>query len=487
MITHRRTILAFAAGLALLALAACTFPGAGVSVSFTSHQDHESVYGSRSVTVAGKVTGATPDAFALTLDGTDVPSATLSGGIFSAPVTLADGENVLVASARAAGFTYTATLRLTYPFLALSDGQAADAVMGARNFTTAPTARQTDIDLLYRPVGAPALVGDHLYIPDSGNNRVVGYTSLPSAPTGANFDILLGKNAADWTNGTLDAVSATTFAAPARVTAAGSRLVVADTANNRVLLFAGAPTFNSAGASVVVGQAGMATNGDTRCVGDRLEAPGAVFVADGKLIVVDTGHNRVLVWNAVPTTNPVGDADLVLGQANLTSCAANRGATAPTAATLDHPGDAWSDGTRLVVADSGNDRVLIWNAFPTAADKAADRVIGSTALTTVGSGSDDRYGLIDPASVSSNGNQIFVADTGHHRVLVWDGFPTTSGAPAGRVLGQADLTSVDANRGDPNAARNTLSGPQGVRAFDGFLIVADTGNSRELLYRPATP
>jgi len=33
-------------------------------------------------------------------------------------------------------------------------------------------------------------------------------------------------------------------------------------------------------------------------------------------------------------------------------------------------------------------------------------------------------------------------------------------------------------------AADTLSDPQGVQAFDGMLMVADTGNSRALIYRP---
>ena len=62
---------------------------------------------------------------------------------------------------------------------------------------------------------------------------------------------------------------------------------------------------------------------------------------------------------------------MVLGQNSFTNCIANDddqdGADdgVPTARTLASPTGVWSDGTRLVVADKSNNRVLIWNSFPT--------------------------------------------------------------------------------------------------------------------------
>ena len=50
------------------------------------------------------------------------------------------------------------------------------------------------------------------------------------------------------------------------------------------------------------------------------------------------------------------------------------------------PSGLYSDGTRLFVADKLNNRVLIWNAWPTANGQAADVVLGQAAMTSNGYG-----------------------------------------------------------------------------------------------------
>ena len=47
-------------------------------------------------------------------------------------------------------------------------------------------------------------------------------------------------------------------------------------------------------------------------------APQGVWVQNGKLFVADTGNNRVMIWNSIPSKNNQ-PADLVLGQPNFTT------------------------------------------------------------------------------------------------------------------------------------------------------------------------
>jgi hypothetical protein len=69
--------------------------------------------------------------------------------------------------------------------------------------------------------------------------------------------------------------------------------------------------------------------------------------------VTDYLNHRVLIWSSVPTSNGQ-PADLVLGQTDMAS------AVNGTAANLlRYPYGAHSDGTRLVVADFYNNRVLL--------------------------------------------------------------------------------------------------------------------------------
>jgi len=481
----RPLLIALAGALLVLVPAACDFPGPAVTVAFSSPTDGQRIVGSRTVTVSGVLHGVTPSTFSLTLNGKDVPIALPASGAFSTSVTLdRDGTNTLVATATASGETSMATLHLYYPFLSFTNGEAAKVVMGQTSFTATPTGAATQHNL-DSPAGAPALVDGKLYMPDTGNNRVVGYNSVPTT-TGALFDILLGQTT--WFGdqpGTTTTGSSMT--SPSGVAEGGGDLLVADTAHNRVLVYQRAPTVQNTAARWAVGQTSLIATTNS-CDDVHLAGPRAAFVTpDGKLLVADTAHDRVLIWSTLPNANGA-PADLVLGQSKLVTsndvqyCQANRGAAQPSAGTLFTPSDIWSDGTRLVVADTGNHRVLIWTSFPTSNGQAADLVLGQATMTAA-TPADGTNGLTSPSSVTSNGNQLFVADTGNNRVLIWNTFPASSHAGANGVLGQADLTHTAANRGTGTDA-NTLAGPRGAQVYDGMLLVADTNNARELIYKP---
>jgi WD40 repeat protein len=190
-------------------------------------------------------------------------------------------------------------------------------------------------------------------------------------------------------------------------------------------------------------------------------------MAGGKLVVTDTNNNRVLIWNNISTITTGQAADLVLGQLDFTHCLANRGATVG-ANTLNGPADVWSDGTRLVVADSINNRVLIWNNISTiTSGQAADLVLGQLGFLM----------NFPYDGVYFNNTQLFVADSKNNRVLVWDNFPTISGTAADKVLGQPNPSTVTAGTSDIK-----MSAPGGIFLYGKQLIVGDTANSRYLIF-----
>jgi uncharacterized protein (DUF736 family) len=219
------------------------------------------------------------------------------------------------------------------------------------------------------------------------------------------------------------------------------------------------------------------------CARNRLSLPYSVFVVNGKLLVAEENNNRVLIWNSIPTVSGA-PADLVLGQTDFTPCAFNAGAPLPGGTTLAQPTDVWSDGTRLAVADSVNDRVLIWNTFPAANGSPAEVVLGQTSMTGQGSAA-TQTALNAPSFISSNGNQLFVNDQGNSRVLIWNTFPTANNAPADVVLGQRDFTHSTAND-DPLAGApgtptsRTLAFPTGVALWGSQLFVTD--DNRYLIF-----
>ncbi len=202
-----------------------------------------------------------------------------------------------------------------------------------------------------------------------------------------------------------------------------------------------------------------------------------VTVAAGKLIVTDESNHRILVWNQIPHAHGA-PADLVLGQADFTSHDPNRGG-AVSEGSMNHPLGAWSDGTRLAVADGDNHRVLIWNTFPTGNGQNADLVLGQTSLTTATDpGATPTATSISRASlVEVVDGKLIVSDKGFSRLLIWNAFPTANGQAASVVVGQPNMTTSV-----PGAGANGLNGPAQV-AWDGeHLWVADTDNNRVVRY-----
>lgn len=352
-----------------------------------------------------------------------------------------------------------------------SNGQSASKVIGQSGFA-ASTANQggaAAANTLSAPIGL-LVVGSRLYVVDNGNHRILGFNSVPVA-NNAGADFVVGQTDL---NGQVGGSTAQKLNSPRGITAGGSVFAVADRSNRRVQIFNSTPTVSGPAADVAIGASSTAAVGTATCTAKDLNNPESVFVAGGKVVVVDSSNNRVLIWNSIPSAS-YADADVVLGQSTKVSC----GAVAASANSLNFPVGAWSDGTRLLVADRLNSRVLLWNTFPTSDGQPADLVLGQASLTTstASVGSDK---LSQPMAIYSNGNQIFVADGGNHRVLIWNSFPATSGVSADNVLGQADLSSQGANNGGIGAA--TLSTPNGMILSGTRLLVSDFGNHRVLLY-----
>ena len=254
-------------------------------------------------------------------------------------------------------------------------------------------------------------------------------------------------------------------------------------------------------AELVLGQLNFATN-DLKLIPTNasMRQPNAVASDGVRLAISDTDNNRILIWNSIPTQNNQA-ADLVLGQENFTT---SRATNPPTASSLRGPQGIWIQGSRLMVADTGNNRVLVWNSFPTANNKAADLVLGAADFTsrieldlTVTRIDPKAENMLNPVSVSSDGQRLFVADLGFNRVLIWNTIPTRNTQPADLVLGQPDFVSAIANNSDklcpasgkvdnkdvfPLLCGATIEFPRFVLSDGRKLFISDGGNDRVLVY-----
>lgn len=164
-------------------------------------------------------------------------------------------------------------------------------------------------------------------------------------------------------------------------------------------------------------------------------------------------------------------------------------AASPTPAWMYSPRCVFFDDDHLVAADSGNHRVLIWNGVPTRDGQPADVVLGQPDATSEGRAAGGRgpeNGMNLSTGVLIHRGQLIVADAWHHRILVWRELPEEHGTPPDLVLGQPDLSSVEPNSGrECNAA--TLYWPFGVAMVGSTFWVADTGNRRVLGWSGGIP
>lgn len=278
--------------------------------------------------------------------------------------------------------------------------------------------------------------------------------------------------------------SRSTLYAPRGVWTDGRRVVAADTGNHRVLIWHHLPHCDGSLADVVLGQPDDHTEGPAaggRGPESGLNLPTGVWVHEGRLVVADAWHHRLLIWDELPhaTDTP---PDQVIGQPNLQTVTANAGAE-PEATTLYWPfGLAVIDG-RCYVADTGNRRVLIWRNGLPEPGQPADIVLGQPDPHQR---DENRGDAVGPASfrwphafAGDGAGGVWVVDAGNHRALHWHQHPEQD-EPADRVLGQPDLTHGEEFPYVPQ--RGTLRVPYGLSATGDGIAVADTANNRVLMY-----
>lgn len=212
-----------------------------------------------------------------------------------------------------------------------------------------------------------------------------------------------------------------------------------------------------------------------------LDRPQSVYSDGTRLFVADSGRNRILVYNAIPSSNFYGPPDFVLGQPDHLTFTVNSGGL--SASSLNNPSFVYGDGTRLYVADTGNNRVLIWNSVPTTSYAPADVVVGQSDFFSDASAT-TQTGLYSPSGLHTDGTRLFVSDSGNHRVLIFESIPTANGAGASKVLGQANFTSNTAYIGS-QVARNTMYNPQQI-CSSGSRLYVNQGEGRTLIFNDTT-
>jgi hypothetical protein len=431
-------------------------------------------------------------------------------------------------------FVLSLALASTLSAAEFRTGQAARAIIGQQTFTRQGSVPSASV---LGAASGVAYANDTLVVADSSRvpaypqgNRVLVYRNLsgkvPSAKATipltdtrcpvcrAEADVVLGQP--DF--GKIDlGLAQNRFRTPTSVATDGQKIVVADTDNNRVLIWNSIPASNETPADVVIGQKDFTTgvinyggNGNSPSA-QGLRGPQGVWIQNGRLYVADTQNHRVLMWNSIPAQNGQ-NADLVLGRPDFTSFVEpdiSKVAVSASATSMLNPVSVTSDGTRLYVTDLGHNRVLIWNSIPTQNGQGADIAIGqpdvaSTDTVSASDPNNSRYlcpsngtdsttnnptypyacaaTLSFPRYALSDGKRLFIADGGNDRILVFNSVPTRSGQPADEVLGQLNDNLVQDSDELRISAADSMRTPSSL-AWDGSnLYVADPFNRRILVF-----
>lgn len=335
-----------------------------------------------------------------------------------------------------------------------------------------PTAGQ-----LYAP-RAVWLDDEWLIVADTGNHRVLIWPGLPAADHEP-AAVVLGQ--ASFTDEGAQAAGRGPergLRLPTGVLVHDGRLVVADAWNHRILVWDEVPDRCDVAPDVVLGQpdpTSVQENRGGRCGPLGFYWPFGIAMAGGRFYVADTGNRRLLGWDGIP--EPGRPPDLVLGQPDAHQRDENRGELGPASFRWAH--DVAGTPELLFVADAGNHRLLGWSP-PPRHDAAADLVLGQPDFVSGSefpyqpqTGSSLRF----PYAVAIDGQQMAVADTANNRVLLWDGVPDASRTPADHVLGQPDFAVNGENRWDL-VGSDTFCWPYGLCLHGNRLAVADSGNNR---------
>ena len=340
-------------------------------------------------------------------------------------------------------------------------------------------AAQPSASQLYAPRGV--FMNDDVFITvDSGNHRVlIWHNPLPESHSSA--DVVLGQ--ADFVS-----EGPKLLHLPTGVVVFDGMLFIADAWHHRILIWDSLPEVNNQPPDRVLGQAdvnGTEPNRGANVTATSFYWPYGLGYVHGRFYVTDTQNRRVLYWHGLPDTDQPPDG--ILGQEDFETMLENRGGIiGPKSFRWPHA--VAGDDTTLFIADAGNHRVLGWSPIPNG-DVDANIVLGQQDFITGQEwpyGPQNASALRFPYAISQDGSKLAIADTANNRVVIHNTLPTTGiYKPADMVVGQPDFTANGENHWKA-VTDETLCWPYGIHLHNNYLAIADSGNNRVMVWELGT-
>lgn len=313
-------------------------------------------------------------------------------------------------------------------YTSITPGAKAVGVIGRPDLTpqtTAPTAASGQV--LKQPQGLYC-EGNLLFVADTGFHRVLIFIVESAAVMGPSTSLVIGQASVDNQQSANrgGAPSARSLSSPQGVFWDRGRVYVADTNNYRVVGYTAGSTADFGGlanldARTVLGQAepGKITNPPPTPTDAVMNGPAAVFVKAGRVAIPDVNYSRVLLFNAPPdhvAGNPAPAAYAVFGQPDFMSKKVGLQRN-----ELSAPSAIRELGGQVFISEFLGNRVLIFDRpLPTASEfgPAADAELGANAFEGIKLKQPGGVALAQPGGPETL--SLIVPDTGNNRVLIFN-------------------------------------------------------------------